>query len=330
MESLFFAIENLYGLKKLSHHEKVERGALSENHILKSDETLYFLKKYRQPEARRIAEIHSAKHYFSAGGIPVILPYPTKNGETFFKHENSYYALFPFIEGIHIERGSFTPHTARELGKMLGKIHTLGKASTLPISLSTFNSWNSEKVLPVIAELKTTIESLSSKTEFDEYALKSVLLKERLIKENTLSFTDLSLSGDTLMHGDYLDHNVFFDEDNTLTHVFDWEKTEYAPRTHELWRCLTYSFIEARNPSVELSLAAEFLAAYKKESPIDETELKNGFLLFYLKTIHTIWVETEHYKKNNTRPDHFLIPGFKRLLWITENREKLVELILQY
>lgn len=122
MENLISKINHLYGLQ-LHSSEKVTKGFLSENHILLSDNNKYFLKKYRFDRQERIEEIHSAKKYFADGGIPVILPITNTEGNTFFLFENGYFALFPFVSGIQLERGTLTDTAIISLGKMLGKIH---------------------------------------------------------------------------------------------------------------------------------------------------------------------------------------------------------------
>ncbi len=68
-------IKRIYGFT-ISASEKVTKGYLSENFILYEGTLRFFLKKYRFSDPQRVREVHSAKHYFAEGGIPVILPVP--------------------------------------------------------------------------------------------------------------------------------------------------------------------------------------------------------------------------------------------------------------
>jgi hypothetical protein len=99
MEGLIKEINRRYCLK--AHFiNKVDKGFLTENHILFDSTNKYFLKRYRFDKKEKIEEIHNAKKYFAQGGIPVILPIIHKEGNTFLFFDGAYFALFPFVDGL--------------------------------------------------------------------------------------------------------------------------------------------------------------------------------------------------------------------------------------
>lgn len=132
MEQILLKLNQLYGIN-VSSFKKVEKGFLSDNYFLSDGIKNFFLKKYRFDNSNRIAEVHFSKKYFADGGIPVILPISLLDGKTFFECDTAYYALFPFVEGRHFERGDLSESAIISLGQMLGKIHLLGKESKLVI-----------------------------------------------------------------------------------------------------------------------------------------------------------------------------------------------------
>ncbi|MBI2120643.1 MAG: phosphotransferase [Parcubacteria group bacterium] len=326
METLLHHIFQLYELR-LEFAEKVTKGFLSENYILADSSAKYFLKKYRFADQARIAEIHQVKRYFSVGGIPVILPLSAKNGNTFFSFESAWYALFPFVNGKHPERSGFTAQEIESLGETLARLHRLGKLSPLCIGAQC-KPWSKTESLATIAHIEEEIRKRSSLNDFDTLALESLALKQRLISSSTLVYEDLRLPNDHLVHGDYLDNNVFFGEHRAVSHVFDFEKTEYAPRTHELFRSMFYIFGDDGLPQ-GLVRAKKYLDAYAETYPIPKEEIQNGLKLFYLKSIHGAWVESEHYLKNNTRVDCFLYPDFMRIKFLSENLSAVEDLLMQ-
>lgn len=322
MEAILRAINELYGLD-VSSSEKVEKGFLSDNYFLSDSKTKYFLKKYRFDNSERIIEVHSSKKYFAKGGVPVILPIPSVNGNTFFEFENAYYALFPFVEGKHLERGCLTEAAIISLGKMLGKIHLLGKGADLDID-DQFKIENREKTFKKIDDILEKISEISSPSDFDKVALENVTTKKTLLLENKLSFDELGLHSDHLIHGDFLDHNVFFDQHDNVKWVFDFEKTNYSPRTYELFRSMVYGLLSADVTKNDLENARKYLDAYSSVYPISKDEIKRGLQLYFLKTIHGFWVESEHYLKGNTRVDHFLFDDNKRIKYLSKNLDVLI------
>jgi Ser/Thr protein kinase RdoA (MazF antagonist)/8-oxo-dGTP pyrophosphatase MutT (NUDIX family) len=323
MKNLLQEINDLYGVKVHSP-EKIEKGFLSENHVLTDGVKKYFLKKYRFDNAERISEIHAVKHHFAKGGVPVILPTSLVSGETFFMYEDGFYALFPFVDGKQFERGELTNDAIVSMGKMLGHIHLLGKDSTLPIQERfNFKLENKEKTFSKVDSILEAISKKESLDDFDRVALKNVELKKKLLLSNTLQREDLSLPSDHLIHGDYLDLNVFFGENDNVSHVFDFEKTGYAPRTFELYRSMMYGLLSGEVTDTDLQRARLYLDSYSSVYPLPVDEIKRGLQLFRLKSIHNFWVESEHYLLGNYRVDEFLYSDYSRIQYLSEHYDEL-------
>lgn len=327
MEKLLIKIFELYGLR-LELVEKVAKGFLSENFILGDTNKKYFLKKYRFREEERIKEIHQVKKYFSDGGVSVILPFVPQGGNSFFTYNNACYALFPFINGKQFERGELGEEAIESLGETLGRIHQLGKESRLKIS-KEFSAWNKSESLETLARIGEEIKKKPLPDEFDALALQSIALKKRLVSLNILKYEDLKFQNDHLIHGDYLDHNVFFGTDNKVSHVFDFEKTLHSPRVYELFRSFMYVFLGDAMSSENLMKVKKYLDAYASVYPVSKDELVRGLKLFYLKSIHGAWVESEHYLKNNTRVDCFLYPDFMRIKFLSEHLNPIEDMLVQ-
>lgn len=323
MLEILIRINELYGTNVTSS-ERVEKGFLSDNYFVFGDDNKFFLKKYRFENTDRIVEVHASKKYFANGGIPVILPLNTKDGTTFFQYEGSFYALFPFVDGRHVERGTLTDAAIISFGKMLGKVHLLGKESKLVIN-DFFKIENEEKTMKKIEDVLQKISEITSLSDFDRVALENVQMKKNLLLKNKMSFESLGLNNDHLIHGDYLDHNVFFDKNDNVEWVFDLEKTQYAPRTYELFRSMVYGLLSADVTETDLSNARKYIDAYSSIYPISADEIKRGVQLYFVKTIHGFWVEGEHYLKGNTRVDHFLFDDHMRIKYLSENLDVLVE-----
>ncbi|MEX0931883.1 MAG: phosphotransferase [Candidatus Paceibacterota bacterium] len=327
MEGIIKKINELYELE-VSFSERVEKGFLSDNYFLSDGKTRFFLKKYRFDNPNRVAEVRASKKYFSDGGIPIILPIPLLGGKTFFEYENSYYALFPFVEGKHRERGELTETAIISLGRMLGKIHLLGKESKLLIE-DRFKIKNKEETLNKIENILTKVSEINSPSDFDRVALENMRMKKNLLLENTMTFESLGLSCDHLIHGDYLEHNVFFDEDDSVKWVFDLEKTNYSPRTYELFRSMIYGLFSTDVTGVDLENARKYMDAYSGVYPISKDEIRRGLQLYFVKTIHSFWVESEHYLKGNTRVDHFLFDDHRRIKYLSKNLDELINVLTE-
>ncbi len=322
MELLLQKISDIYGLQ-LHHLRKVEEGFLTDNHVLADGMTKYFLKKYRFKNVERIIEIHSAKKYFSNGGIPVIMPINTKGGDSFFEQEGSFYALFPFIEDRQLKDDQITNQAIISLAETLAKIHLLGRDAKIAVS-DSFKMWDRDKRLSAIDQILEKIRQIENKSDFDIRAEKNVLFKKNIIESKKEEYESLRFTNDHLIHGDYMLPNVFFDKNDNVSYVFDFEKTQYAPRFFELFRAMIYSTMSDKEVT-ESAIARTklFLDSYLKIYPAAKEELVYNFEIYYLKQIHSVWVEEEHYLRNNSRVDELLKSDIIRGNYLANNIEYL-------
>jgi Ser/Thr protein kinase RdoA (MazF antagonist) len=303
---------------------------LSENHVLVDSVsgTKYFLKRYRFDSEEKIVQIHSVKNYFSERGIPVIVPIQTNTGETFFSFEGFFFALFPYVVAREIVSKDLSDEAIISLGQTLARIHLAGKDAVLP-DIERFQGWNKEKLLQKSSELMAIIDTLDTRTEFDQQALIDLKLRSSIIESNTHTFEDFELPADHLIHGDYHGGNVFFDEHDHISHVFDFEKSLVAPRTFELFRSTVFLFFGTTFDTETIRKARLYVQSYLYVYPASEEELRKGFNVFYLRFVHGFWVEGEHYLKGNTRVDQFLVQDCGRVRYLSEHGEELITRLIE-
>ena len=325
MDPLLLEIRQLYGYE-LFFVERILSGFLSENYTLTDGTKKYFLKKHRHTDLKQVEGVCLAEQFFAEGGVPVILPLTTHSGTYFFEQAGSFYSLYPFIEGRHIERGTLSEQAAVSLGTTLGVLHWRGRESRLPI-LEHFNAHDKEKFLTKAAAIEAEIAKKRSLSEFDALARISLELKKRYVLANTTPYEQLSLKSDTLIHGDYFCDNVFFNTQDHVSHVFDFEKTQYAPASYEMFRSLLVSFFSI---PIEENLvhAKKYVNAYLAENPLSKEVVKDGLTAAFLKQIHSLWIEEEHYLKNSTRPDELLPSQYALNEYYISNQKKIENFLL--
>ena len=328
-DSLRQNIACLYGMPAVKFSSKVTGGFLSTNFILENEGERFFLKQYRQKEEGRIREIHAAKAFFAAGGIPVILPLQALDASTFFAAEGSFYALFPFVAGTQLPRQGLSPENWRNMGEMLARIHIRGRAG-YPKVKSRNKPFDHQKFLEKLSRMMPLIEAANAKgpSEFDRLALESVRLKRELVEGNVALEEALPLPGDHLIHGDYHTGNIFFDDSGHVSHVFDWEKTEVASRVFELIRSLDYSCFEGGFGKREFENARAYFQAYSAHYPLAEGQLEKGIREYYLNKIQSLWIEAAHYLEGHGRVDHFLKNELDMIVYLKENSSDFVKKLL--
>lgn len=320
-------ISHLYGLPSLSYDEKVQKGYLSENHIFTDETKKYFLKQYRYTDPEKVRFIHDVGGYFASKDIPAILPLRTVEGNDFFEYEGRLYTLFPFVDAYMHEYNS-PKSLSREmiisLSTMLAKIHKAGESA--PFSKEHTYS-DKGKMRELASAVLDMIAQKEEKTAFDVMAQELLELKLSLIENHT--DVDLeSLPADHLVHGDFTEHNVFFDEKGEVSHVFDFEKAQYQHRSQELFRSLFLIFIDFKNTEKEYADAKLYLDTYQAHYPMFKEELSLGYDMYYQKMIHGMWIEKEHYLLKNSKIDPLLVRDHARLHFMAAHKDSFKAFLL--
>lgn len=338
MPTLLETIAEKYTLAPPTHHQAVTGGYLSHNQIIGNQDSRYFLKQYRFQNEARIHAIHRAKFFFAEGDIPIILPLRTSSGETYFLFEGKAYALFPFVGGNHLKRGQVSETALLSMAETLAHMHLLGKGIALPGVKARAYGWARKNTSDFIAEVTKILDIISAKPikdDFDALAEDTLRLKLTLAKQYA-NVPEPALSGaDHLIHGDFHDANLFFDETERVKSVFDLEKVCYWPRVLELIRGVDFTCFSDGSQSGRafadwnFAAAQTFLTAYHQRYPLERTELINGYTNYFVMRVHGLWVETEHYLNNNQRVDGFLSGEPNLLRYFSRNLEALIESIVE-
>lgn len=214
------------------------------------------------------------------------------------------------------------------MGHMLGRIHLAGKESTLDIDKEGFKPWDEKTFVLEARAYLDHIASLPEPTPFDELARKDLELKLSLVGNDSRQYAEFDLAKDHLIQGDYLDHNLFFDEKDEVSHVFDFEKAQYASRSYELIRSLLYCVMEPDLSAESLRRARLYIDAHQEIYPIPLDELRKGMEVFFLKSVRGLWMHKELYRLGNRRPEQFLAPEIARTSFLAEHRTKLVDALI--
>ena len=330
MEKLIGKLSELYpGLAFQKSFGKVSGGYLSDNFAVGNDKIKYFLRQYRSKYNKKENEqIHRIKNFFAKNGIPIISPLKNKNGKTFFEFDGKFYALFPFIEGKVIEAKDLTIKTIHSIARMLAKIHLLSKNGFPELTEDRTSIYSKEKIVADGEKILSLINAKRKKDEFDEQALCQIALKLDLVKQNNITFEDLGLKFDHLIHGDFHEMNLFYDQNNEVKFVYDLEKATVAPRSFEIARAIDYICLTDFK-DINIIRAAEFVKAYRSLYEISDEEIRKGLIFWYMKNIHNLWIEEAHYLQNNFRTDVFYPIQDKKLRFYSQHLDKVINNILE-
>lgn len=301
-----------YSLPALCAITPVTTGYLSRNWTVTTVAQRYFLKEYRFQGIDRVQAAHASLLHFHSCGIPTIVPVKTQHNQTICEHEGRFYALFPYVEGRALQRGALPKRAVQAVGAMLARLHRAGDDCCPPHVRQRLPKDDRRAFKAGAVTILALIAQQERKTAFDRLAQQTLERQLALVAQTEMDYASLTLQSDHLLHGDYHDGNLFFDEQDQVRYLFDWEKTEVAPREVELIRALLFTcFSNPHNfcgtfTSQNFALGTAFLTAYQEAYAVDHAGLVDALRVRYWGSLCSLWVPTEHYLHQNHRVDLFL------------------------
>lgn len=313
----------------------VNAGYLSRNWIIITQQGRYFLKEYRFGDSSRVVAAHAALFHFHRAGISVIVPLSTLDNQTICHWEGRFYTLFPFVEGRQLQRGALSARAVESIATLLARLHLAGYNAQIPEirqrlptdGRPTFHS-QSEMILVII-------DRQPDHTPFDELAVQTIRRQQALVATTPMEYGALGLAADHLLHGDYHEGNLFFNGQEEVAYLYDWEKTEIAPREIELVRALLFTCFS--NPTdfcgtfapANFALGEQFLCAYHAIYPLQPAALTAAVHARYWGSLCSLWVPTEHYLQQNERVDLFLEANLAEINYFAAQMEHFTDWLMQ-
>ena len=260
----------------------------------------------------RIEEILRVQEYFASKGLPVVKPSATRDGRLYVLDEGSFFIVYPFISSTQKTNPlELNQQNLDSLAQTLAKLHQVGDSKERPIISKVFGGWKSiDKFKSRIATVREEIEKRKANGQFTDFeinVLRGLEVKERMIGGATKRYEEFELESKTLTHGDYHERNVYFNENDEVEWLIDWDTCEMGPRSRELARAIDLLCIDRGDLSSDgLSKAKAFFQKYNSIYPITKDELYKGWYTHLMMTGMSLFGYTEYYLNNSQKAKRFI------------------------
>ncbi|EGR2558794.1 homoserine kinase [Vibrio alginolyticus] len=276
------------------------QSASATNHVfrIQSSETFY-LRKYRVRNVAQIKLEHELLQKLSQNLNTIIAPVLTRDGCSFGKIGDGFYALFPEAKGGLIGKSELSELHAFQLGKALAELH-VQLASMAGNSFPTIElSWDKSAWVDRLQKIVACIE-INSALDAKGSVLRRVKQQRDYLASSQAVHSYTPLTSRQLIHGDFHHFNVFFDLNGAVSDVIDWDLVQNMPSGYEVARACMYMFDMDVNKSLAL------LKGYLSIKPMTQPELNDGAKAWAVYADHHVWALEEVFLKNNTAAQKFI------------------------
>ncbi|MBI2766055.1 MAG: phosphotransferase [Chloroflexi bacterium] len=285
-----------WGLTVTGRPAPVAGGTLNWNYSVPTSGGPIFLRCYRQDlETERIAGEHALLEWAAARGVPAPLPRRTFDGNTILTRAAERWAVFPWIGGATIPRGSFWPAQARALGRAHGL--TQAVLATHPASEHAVmpQRWDKGRSLTLLAQLVSDARAQG----IAPWIVAGIVRQRELLEAfEVLPPEHFSSLPSQVLHGDFHDQQVLFDGDR-VTAVVDWEIWHSDARAWEVVRSLAFSRM------LGSPLMGDYLSGYREHVTLADDEARKAIQLWFQSRLTGLWAWWAYVVEHNHRVEEF-------------------------
>ncbi len=299
-----------YGLTITGEPEPVALSVSNRNFKVTTDNGprfVRFLAKSRTRERQELASVVCA--FAGANGIPVVAALADAKGRELHSLSNRFWAVYPWVEGVHLERGSIERAAAERLGEIHGRLHAVLRLFTDPRLRSDTNGsvWDAAQSLDDLGRVDDLIRYSPSPGSAQLRLQEQIRQIMALIDSpSSRPATDFAGVDRAVCHGDFHERNLIMNAAGELRAVVDWEMVALLPPVFEVLRAA--SFMGLLGPG----LLEAYMGGYRRHAMLEQCE--EGVEMWWQSQLHNTWVYRARFIEGNRAVGPFLEDHFATII----------------
>lgn len=293
-----------WALEPVLSVERATSGSMNETFLITTAQRQVVLRRHRRPHREQVEFEHRVIAHARGNGIPAPAAIPTPQGEVIIDHEVTFYSLFTFARGRQIARSQLTAPHARSMGRMLARLDLALADFPVAAPIADERASDPAPVLATIDNLLSSIEQRPNRTEQDQWAADHLRSKATWLQKATPPVWQQPPVGDLqLIHGDYQESNLFFDDSGSVVDVIDWDKAGVGWPAAEIVRTFDHAF------QLHPELCVALIDGYRSLHRLSLDDLDRAAANWNFSRVHDHWVFEGIYLRQDDRLRRFLEQG---------------------
>lgn len=315
-------IRSSYGLPYLL--EGANLGGLSTpNLIIKANSDEFVLKQYREEDIKKIKKI---TFFLKQNDFPVVSPKKTLEGNYHLEVGNSFFVLYPRVDGRILYEDSLTKKSLINTVKLLQIFHGLKVHCPLVFKK---NILSFHEFLKNAQNCKSLIFKNTLGSEIDNLSLHCIDKKITIMEK---AFTKKKFQEETyqndLVHGDFHNENILFNMNDEIVCLLDFEEVHYGCGVKDLMQFIQLACCNTGYQEENLRKARIFLQAY-----LLKRSIKKETLIFYANRYmyhmaNSFFFEKKLYLTKNIKLIDYIKRDLLKLSYLEQHADTFVEQLL--
>ena len=296
-----------YGLTLSGEPKPVALSVSNRNFAVATPDGLLFVRFHAKSRTKERQELaFEVADFAAAQGIPVVAALPDAKGRRLHSLSNRFWSVYPWVEGVHLQRGAIDAAGATMLGELHGRLHaTLRPFTDSRLRSDTNGSvWDAAQSLDDFGRVDDLIRYSPSpgaaQLKLQEQIRQIMAMIDSPASRPANDFAEMTR---TVCHGDFHERNLILDAGGELLAVVDWEMAAMLPAVFEVLRAT--SFMGLLGPG----LLEAYAAGYGRHAEL--TQCEAGVEMWWQSQLHNTWVYRARFIEGNRAAGQFIEDHFE-------------------
>lgn len=325
-------IAEKYGFTHLKIVEKAG-GLSAENYFALVDNAQQIvIKKYKNKTDEQIKKIEYVINTVKSLDISVPLFIKNIENKTYTYINNNYYALYHKAYGKVLHGSELDQRALTSVAENLAKLHKIKSKLELKTTTDILPLYHDVHDQALIVE--NLIAQNTKGREIDNIARKLISLKldilSNFVRQAEFKEQLLSPHNLVLVHGDFHNENLLFNDEHKLVIMLDFEESHYGHATEDILHFMQLACFNSGYCKSNIDIAKFFLKQYIAHNIISSRHIELGGHLYLYRIASSFFLEKKLFTSGCEELAHFLQRDLKNLEYLRDHVDELVANLLDF
>lgn len=316
-QTLIEAIERQYGLAVISLGQRLG-GLSSRNQIVHAGSQQFVLKSCPHDSSQRLDRIALASRLLRSLDVPAVEVVQTVDSATHFTLGRLAFILTRRCTGRLLHEPSLSMAALESAASMLTRLHIPAERCAGEGWLQTPREGTQEETIRQASDLLRAIRT-NRETPAGRAAGELIELKMAVLSEGCRVLKSRDMLTHCLVHGDFHNENVLYDETDKISCLLDLESVHIGDPMEDITLFISLACCNTGFWSRNITMAKAFLNAYRRVLPLPPEVIVNGFVDYLRVLASSYFLERQVLHKDDPTIINMLLRDIRRIIYLRQH-----------